>query len=335
MIVGLPGNRRPPLQRIAGRMALALGLIVFVALVSYADRNGYNDADGNPLSLLDAFYYSTVSVTTTGYGDIAPVTQGARLATTLLVTPARVLFLIILVGTTLEILAERTRHDWRVARWRRRLRDHVIVCGYGTKGRAAVRTLRARGTPPEQIVVIEPHNEARAAATADGLATVAGDAALSRVLRQAQIDQAESVVVATNSDPSAVLITLTARELNPSARITAAAREEDNVHLLRQSGADSVIVTSSSAGRLLGMATYAPRVVEVLEDLMSIGEGLDIKQRPVKPGEEGSSCAALPIGGPVVAIERAGELIRFDDPRASHVQPGDRIVYLSAGDDPR
>lgn len=333
MTVGLPGNRRPPLERIAWRMAIALGLIVFVALVAYLDRTGYHDSDGNPLSLLDAFYYSTVSVTTTGYGDIAPVTQSSRLITTLLVTPARVLFLIILVGTTLEILAERSRHDWRVARWRRRLHDHVIVCGYGTKGRAVVRTLLAHGTPPEDIVVIETDHEARAAAVASGLAAVAGDATQAAVLREAQVERAASVVVAPNHDPAAVLITLTARELNPSATITAAAREEENVHLLRQSGANSVIVTASSAGRLLGMATYAPRVVEVLEDLMSIGEGLDIKQRPVDAHEAGP-CSALPLGGPIVAIERGGETLRFDDPRAQSVEPGDRVIYLAAGERP-
>jgi voltage-gated potassium channel len=61
------------------------------------------------VGLLDAFYCSTVSVTTTGYGDVIPVTERARLLTTLLVTPARILFRIILVGTTLEVLAERTR----------------------------------------------------------------------------------------------------------------------------------------------------------------------------------------------------------------------------------
>lgn len=334
MSVGLPGNRRPPLVRIAWRVLLALSMIVFVAMIAYLDRGGYADADGSGVSLLDAFYYSTVSVTTTGYGDVRPESDSARLLTTLLVTPARVLFLIILVGTTLEILAERTRHDWRVSRWRRGLRDHVIVCGYGTKGRAAVRTLRARGTPAEDIVVIESDAEARAAAVADGLAAVAGDAAQAAVLRQAEVDRAASVVVAPNSDPAAVLITLTVRELNPGATIAAAAREEENVHLLHQSGANSVIVTSSSAGRLLGLATHAPRVVEVLEDLMSIGEGLDIKERPVDPGEAGP-CSALPIGGPVIAVERGGELLRFDDPRAASVQAGDRIVYLAAGEDPR
>ena len=62
------------------------------------------------MDLLDAFYYSTVTITTTGYGDVRPVSDEARLVTTILVTPARILFLIILVGTTLEILAERSRY---------------------------------------------------------------------------------------------------------------------------------------------------------------------------------------------------------------------------------
>ena len=87
MSVGLPGNRRPPLQRIAWRVLLALSMIVFVAMVAYLDRAGYADADGSGLSLLDAFYYSTVSVTTTGYGDVRPESDSARLLTTLLVTP--------------------------------------------------------------------------------------------------------------------------------------------------------------------------------------------------------------------------------------------------------
>jgi len=299
-----------------------------VALVAYVGRDGYVDADGTSISLLDAFYYSTVSVTTTGYGDIRPDSDSARLATTVLVTPARILFLIVLVGTTLEVLAERTRRRLRVQRWRAKLSDHVIVCGYGAKGSAAVRTMLARGVPKEAIVIIDEDERARTRAHADGLAVVLGSASRTEVLRQAGVDRASSIVVAPHEDATSVLITLTARELNPRATIVASVREEENVRLLRQSGADSVVVSSGSAGRLLGLATSTPKLVEVLEDLMTIGEGLDIMEREIAPTECG------PLGGldaiyPVVAVIRGDELLRFDDPRARVLEPGDRIVYLA------
>ena len=242
-------------------------------------------------------------------------------------TPARILFLIVLVGTTIEVLAERTRREFLVDRWRKRLRDHVIVCGYGTKGRAAVRTLLARGTEADKIVVVDPSADARASAQAHGVATVAGTGTDSDTLREAGVERAHSVIVAPDNDAAAVLMSLTAREHNPGATIVAACREEENVHLLKQSGADSVIVTSGSAGRLLGLATQAPRLVEVLEDLMSVGQGLDIMEREVEVHE----CGPLPHindVNPVVAVIRGDHLLRFDDERAQTVRPGDRIVYL-------
>ena len=144
--VHLPGRTRGPLRKILRRLAIAVALVVFVALVSYAGRGGTRSVDGE-MGLLDAFYYSTVSITTTGYGDIRPVSDSARLVTAVLVTPARVLFLIILVGTTLEILAERSRQAFRLSRWRKRLHEHTIVCGYGTKGRSAINTLLGKGEP--------------------------------------------------------------------------------------------------------------------------------------------------------------------------------------------
>src|SRR5688500_19821511 len=146
-------------------MLIALGLVVFVALVAYVDRDGYRDAAGDSVSLLDCFYYATVSITTTGYGDVIPVTDTSRLLTTLLVTPARIVFLILLVGTTIEVLAESSRHAFRLKIWRRRLRDHIIVCGFGTKGRNAIATLLAHGTAAERIVVIDPREEAVQEAT--------------------------------------------------------------------------------------------------------------------------------------------------------------------------
>jgi voltage-gated potassium channel len=90
--VQLPEEQRSPLRTIGVRVLVAVGLLVFVALLTYLGRNGYVDPADDEVGLLDALYYSTVSVTTTGYGDVRPESDSARLFTTVLVTPARVLF---------------------------------------------------------------------------------------------------------------------------------------------------------------------------------------------------------------------------------------------------
>jgi voltage-gated potassium channel len=325
--IDLPGSEAGPLRKIGFRLAVALALITLVAAITYLGRDGYVDPEDETISLLDSFYYSTVSITTTGYGDVRPASDEARLLTTLLVTPARILFLILLVGTTLEILAERSRTAYRIARWRRHLKDHTIICGYGVKGRTAARTLMDRGTSPDQIVAIEPSEEERTRATGDGLAAVDGNAARQEVLLEAGIRDASALIVAPERDDTAVLITLTARELNPTITIVAAVREEENVHLLHQSGANSVITSSGAAGRLLGLSTHTPQITEVMEDLMTVGEGLDIAERTIGPEEAGPS----PIGPDeaiMLAIVRDGEVIRFGDPRTAELRAGDRILEL-------
>jgi voltage-gated potassium channel len=325
--VRLPRAGAAPLRAILVRVGFAVALVVFVALVAYVGRDGYRDADGGEVGLLDAFYYATVSITTTGYGDITPVTEGTRLATVLLITPARVLFLILLVGTTLEFLAERSRQAFLRRRWRARVRDHAIVCGYGTKGRSAVRVLLAQDYTPDRVVVIDRDPTAVARANAAGLTGIVGDAATTDALQAARIDTARTVVVAPDRDDAAVLTTLTARELNRRVTIVAAVREAENAHLLRQGGADSVIVSAEAAGRLLGLATQSPQAVELLDDLLTVGEGLDVSERPVRPEEVGGP-AREGTGEVVLGVVRDGELIRSHDPRCRSLQPGDRVMRL-------
>jgi voltage-gated potassium channel len=325
--VELPSGEAGPLRKILVRLAIALALIALVAGVAYAGRDGYADPEGGGMSVLDAFYYSTVSITTTGYGDIRPASEEARLVTTVVVTPARVLFLILLVGTTLEILAERSREAYRLVRWRKRLQDHTIVCGYGVKGREAARTLLGKGLPPEQIVAIEPSAQGRQRASADGFAVVAGSAAHQDALREAGIERAAALIVAPDRDDTAVLITLTARELNPATTIVAAVREEENVHLLHQSGADAVITSSGAAGRLLGLSTQTPEVTELMEDLLTVGEGLDIVEREIGAEEAGPSPGRAQTSI-MLAVVRDGEVIRFDDERAGELRAGDRVLEL-------
>jgi voltage-gated potassium channel len=332
--IRMPASTVTPLVSLIRRLAIALGALAATAFIVYFGRAGYidNNANGTEISLADAFYYSTVSVSTTGYGDIVPVTETARMWTTVVVTPLRLIFLITFVGTTVELLTERSRQSFRIERWRSRLRDHTIVVGYGTKGRAAVETLLGDDTRPEDIIVVDTDRAQLDAASALGLVTVTGNATRSSVLRIAGVMQARAIVVATNRDDTAVLVTLTARELAPKVRIVASVRESENVHLLRQSGADSVIVSAETAGRLLGAATTSPNVVGMVEDLLTPEAGFAISERPVEPGEVGGSPRHL--SDIVLAVVRNDTVFRVDSAKVDSLERGDQLLYVRKASPP-
>ncbi|QMV85914.1 potassium channel family protein [Corynebacterium hindlerae] len=322
-IVSVPGAAyTSPWALIIRRFVYATLLLALVAVLVYFDKGGYTEH----LTFIDAVYYSAVSLSTTGYGDITPVTQHARLMNIIVITPLRIAFLILLVGTTLSVLTEESRRALQIQRWRKRLRNHTVVIGFGTKGRSAVAALLADGTPASQIVVIDNDPTSLELAANQGLATVQGSATKSDVLKLAGVTRAKAVVVAPNLDDTAVLVTLSVREIAPSAMIVASVRESENMHLLKQSGADSVVISSETAGRLLGLATVTPSVVEMMEDLLSPDEGFSIAERLVGEDEVGANPRHL--ADIVLGVVRSGELYRIDAPEAEIVEPGDRLLYV-------
>jgi voltage-gated potassium channel len=315
-----------PLRQVLRRLALALLVLAITVVIVYVGRGGYHDNAGGSLSFLDALYYSTVSLSTTGYGDIVPYSTAARLTNTFLLTPLRVIFLIILVGTTLEVLTERTREQFRLNRWRRTLHDHVLIVGFGTKGRSAAQTLVGHGIPRDRIVVVDPSPKVVQAATSEGFVGVTGDATRNDVLLRAEVERAQQIVIAAQRDDTAVLVTLTARQLNKDAHIVASVREEENAPLLRQSGADAVITSSSAAGRLLGLSMLSPSVGRVMDDLITYGSGLDLIERPVDGAEVGK--APRELADLVVSVKRGDLLLDHDDAAAAPLRAGDHVIAI-------
>ena len=325
--VNLPRRRvEHPLRQVAKRVTIALLVLVGTALIVYVDHDGYNDNSDGSVDLLDAFYYATVTLSTTGYGDITPVSDAARFTNIFVITPLRVMFLIILVGTTLEVLTERTREEWRLNRWRTALREHTVVIGFGTKGRSAIQTVCATGLKKEQVVVVDPNSKVIDAATADGYAGVVGDATRSDVLIRAEVQRARQIIIATQRDDTAVLVTLTARQLNRGAKIVAAVREEENAPLLKQSGADAVITSASAAGRLLGLSVLSPSAGMVMEDLIQQGSGLDIVERPVIKAEVGKGVRETE--DLVVSVVRGHRVLGYDDQAVGKLQLTDRLITI-------
>ncbi len=326
--VRLPAIVRSPVWELTRRLIMAIALLAFTVAIVYVDRDGYNDANDptHQVDLVDAIYYTTVTLSTTGYGDIAPVSPTARLVNAFVITPLRIAFLVLLIGTTIEVLATQGRELLRVARWRKNMDEHVVVIGYGTKGRSAVDTLINNGMSKEAIVVVDPSSTALGEAHADGLAVVTGDATRREVLRRAGVARASQVIITTDRDDSTVLSTLNVRQLNPEAYVVAAVREADNVELVRQSGADSVVTSSDAVGRLLGLSTLSPTLGSVMEDLLTYGAGLEVAERDLLVPEVGKTPQSLP--DQVIAVVRDGSVHRYFDPAVTQLARGDRLIVV-------
>ena len=161
--VSLPERVRSPWWALGQRLLAALAILVGTVCLVYFDRHAYYDNNDptRQVSLVDAIYYTTVTLSTTGYGDIAPYKDGARLINAFVITPLRIAFLVLLIGTTLEVLASQGREMFRISRWRKAMGHHVVVVGYGTKGRSAVETLVSNGQDRESIVVVDPGQRPR------------------------------------------------------------------------------------------------------------------------------------------------------------------------------
>jgi voltage-gated potassium channel len=331
-LVSLPSRKTSPVLALALRGVLAVVLVFFVVAIVYMDRDSYTDNHDGSVTLVDAIYYATVTITTTGYGDITPVTPHARIVNAIVVTPLRIGFLVLLVGTTLQVLATEGRRIFRDGRWRKHMRNHVVVVGYGTKGRSAVDTIEANGCNPAQIVIIDGRATAVADANTRGYAAIEGDATRREILRRAEIIKAREVIITLDRDDSAILVTLTVRQLNPSAHVVVAVREDDNAPLLRQSGANAVITSSEAVGRLLGLSATSPNLGTVIEDLLSSREGLEVGERQVTRDEVGLSPGEVE-GEAVLAVVRNKTLRRFYDPTVAKLQTGDQVVVVRHADD--
>jgi len=323
-----------PVRSIVFRLLVAFGAILVTALVVFFEKDCYADRGfTGTLSLLDSFYYATVSLSTTGYGDIVPVCDSSRLANILIITPLRFLFLIVLVGTTVEVLTQRTRQEWRANRWRKHVDNHTVIIGFGVKGRSAARTIVESGVAASSIVVVtNDHNSAEEAARL-GYIGIVGDARREEILKDAEIMRAARIIISVDADDACVLVTLTARRLAPTATIVVAARESVNADILRQSGANIVIPTAESAGHLMGLSLISPVAGEIMEDLLDATRGLHITEREITREELGLTPSQLDASGQLVlAVVREGKVARFDE-QLDALQLGDRLVVIRSDAD--
>ena len=305
-------------------MTIVLLLIVTVILVFWFDRDGLRDHHDGEISFGDVIYFSLVTITTVGYGDIVPVAQHARVLDALLVTPIRLFIWLIFLGTAYQLVLQRLFEDIRMRMVRAKLNDHVIICGYGHSGTCAAEELVARGMDKKQILVIDQVQARVEQAAERGYIGLLGNVTSEATLRRAMLESARALFVCTDRDDTNVLVVLTARHLSSRIRIISRVEEPENEKLLRQSGANATVLPSRVGGILMADSLESSALLKYVMDLVSAGGRIVLEERGAEPQEIGRIADDIPH---VVRVMRDGHVV---DPGSAdaHIRAGDKLITV-------
>ena len=310
------------------RTGFALLLVLFAIMVHWWDRGGLVDAVDGEVSFLDVVYFTMISITTTGFGDIAPVSDRARLVEAIIITPIRVLVFVIFVGTAYNFVIKRSWEKFRMQRIQEQLDDHIVVLGYGISGSEAVGELIERGIDPHCIVVVDGSEARLEEAERLGCNVLVGDATRDETLKAVRIQRAQAVLVSAGRDDTSILIVLTVRHLAPNLHISVVVRADDNELLARQAGANNVINPVRFTGLLLAGSAKGAHIAEYLADLASVSGRVQLVEREVTADECGKAIYELNTGGRGLRVYRNGQALGFWEDACQSLQPGDVVVEI-------
>jgi voltage-gated potassium channel len=218
---------------------------VYGTMGTYALRTEFTGVE----SLTDAFYFTLVTGSTVGYGDVTPLTDTARLfgMSVLLLSVAS--FAVALGVVLTPAIEARLSHalgrmtDSQLDM----LENHVVVLGYGDLTEPILEELEGKAP---FVVITEDESVARKLASRN-IHVLTADPSDEEPLQRAGIERARAAIAATLRDADDALAILTARELNPAIHIAAGVTQRENVSKLKRAGADTVISPADIGGHLL------------------------------------------------------------------------------------
>lgn len=305
-----------------------LALVVSMGTVGYMILEKWD--------FLDSLYMTVITLTTVGFGEIHPVSDNGRILTmTILVSGLGVVGY--LIGTLTQIVVEgqllRIMGRKKLERQIEKLKNHIIICGYGRVGRIICEEIfRSKPTP---LVVIDNDSNVTAKIEDDGHLYLLGDATEEQILLRAGIRSAKGLATALDSEADNVYITLTAKGLNPKLFIIARAGRIGSEKKLLQAGANHVVSPHQIGGYRMAQALLRPNVTEFIDFAThDPGTGMGMEEIPVRPNSKLVNVALVDSGIRkeldliIVAIKKADGTMLFNPASHTTVQIGDTLIAL-------
>ncbi len=231
-------------------------------------------------ALVQSLFFTLITLTTVGYSDY-DLSHAGRVFTIVLMVGG----LAVVTYSAGQLIPSMFNHQLV---WERKmtnrildLENHFIVCGIGRIGRAVCRNLAHDGVP---FIAVDPNPEEVAMVVEVGHLALVGDATDDEVLEEAGIMRAKAIACVTSSDTDNIVITLSARELNPELLIVSRAEEDDTIRKLQRAGATRVISPIRSGGVNIANAILKPNLAEFLDRTHDSGVDFELAEITVQHG---------------------------------------------------
>ncbi len=250
-------------------------LVVVIALYAVLFQVIMVQVEGQSHSWITAVYWTLVTMTTLGFGDVVFTSDPGRLFTIVVLVSGVVLLLVVLPFTFIRFFYA----PWLEAQVRLRVprrvsssvRGHVIISRYDAIASALIERLRPEGIP---YYVVEPDPAAAAHLLNQGIAVVTGELDSRTTYEGLQVEQAR-LLLANREDTTNTNITLTVREVSRDVPIVGVVEHDDSIDILELSGCNHVLPLKVRLGEYL-----ANRVSAGLgtADVIGTFEGLQIAE---------------------------------------------------------
>ncbi len=332
-----------PRRSAYSRLVSAAGVLAAVVL---AGATAYYAIGEGRWSWFDCFYMTIITLSTVGFAEtlegMNEIPEARAVTVTLIILGSGTLlyFISSLTALIVEGDLQGVLRRRRMQRAIGTLSKHVIVCGIGTTGRHIATELKAVGIP---FVVIDHQGELLEELDEEfegELLYVVGDATDDHVLELAGVERARGVISALNDDKSNLFVTISARALNPTARIVAKSIEPSTEGKLRRAGADSVVAPNYIGGVRLFSEMVSPKTVAFLDRIVQFGSGIsvgieaiDIPDSSPLVGKRLAETRLREAGALVVAVHRSDGDYVYNPGSEQELHAGDSLIVLADAND--
>jgi voltage-gated potassium channel len=309
---------------------LALVLVLLVGTV------GYRLLGGAQYSWVDCFYMTFITISSIGFSEVVDLSkyEYGRLFTVFISIMGMGVLGYVLSTLTAFMLESDLNIEWRRKKMLQKiakLKGHYIICGVGRVGSNVVHELtmteRTCVLVDEDILHIES-----CLARHPGLLYLQGDATDNDVLLAAGVTQARGVFAVAHDDSQNLVISLSAKQLNPSLRVVARCHEVKNAEKTLRAGADEIVSPDFTGGLRLVSAMVRPQVENFLEAMFKSEDNLRMEEIFIPQDFDSKKLGVIDHGGRdfvVLATRHQHEKWIFN-PHADHIlHSGDVMMVMT------